>query len=87
VKVYARRAKVLRLARDLARSGQHESHHTILAELEVIERFSEVRGCIRERIISAQLDRLCALARASSPASPQALALFLAEMRGADVAR
>jgi hypothetical protein len=87
VKAYAHRAKVLRRARGLARSGQHENHHTILAELELTDGFADAHRCLTERVISAQLDRLCALARASGPATPQALALFLAGMRDSNVAR
>jgi hypothetical protein len=32
-----RRTKVLKLARDLARSGRHDTRHIILAELEIVE--------------------------------------------------
>jgi hypothetical protein len=72
---------VLKIARDLARSGQHENHHSIFAELEIVEGFADARRCLTDRVISAQLDRLCAMAQASAQASPSALAAFLADMR------
>ena len=62
------RTKVLKLARDLARSGQHENHQSILMELEVVEGFAEVHRCLTDRVICAQLDRLCAMAHASAQA-------------------
>jgi hypothetical protein len=50
-------------ARELARSGEHLDHTTILRRLS-IERpdFSRVRSAIEERPFLAQLDRLCAAA-------------------------
>jgi hypothetical protein len=72
---------VLKVARDLARSGQHENHHSIFAELEMVEGFADARRCLTDRVISAQLDRLCAMAQ--SPASAAALAVFVEETRQA----
>ena len=40
-KIQNQRTKVLNLARDLARSGQHQTHHSILAELEIVEGFAD----------------------------------------------
>jgi hypothetical protein len=77
------RTKVLGLARDLARSGQHENHHGILAELEAVEGFATAHRCLTDRVISAQLDRLCAIAQASAPAGAPDLAGFLAKTRQA----
>ena len=56
------RTKVLGLARDLARSGRHENHHSILPELETVEGFAAVHRCLTDRAISAQLDRAWTIA-------------------------
>ena len=78
----AQRGKVLSLARGLARSGQHEDHRSIIAELlHPLEDFPDAYRCLTDRVISAQLDKLCAMAQASAQASPSALAAFLADMR------
>jgi hypothetical protein len=76
-KVQAQRGKVLQLARRLARSGQHENHQSVIAELAIN---TDAHGYLGERVISAQLDRLCALAQ-SSQGSARSLAAFLADMR------
>ena len=60
----AQRTKVLELARDLARSGCHPDHTSILAQLEPMEGFADARVRLEESAIRLQLDRLCALARA-----------------------
>ena len=75
------RTKVLGLARDLARSGQHENHHSILPELVAVEGFAAAHRCLTARAISAQLDRLCAIAQASAPAGARDLTAFLANRR------
>jgi hypothetical protein len=81
------RAKVLRLARGLARSGLHEDHRTIVTELlHPTGGFSDAYGCLTERVISAQLDKLCAMAQ-SSPANPRSLAVFLADVRSGTAVR
>ena len=77
------RTKVLGLARDLARSGRHENHHSILPELAAVEGFAAAHRCLTDRAISAQLDRLCAIAQASAPAAARDLAAFLANTRQA----
>jgi hypothetical protein len=75
------RTKVLRLARDLARSGQHQSHQSIVEELKQVEAFAEAHRCLTNRAISAQLDRLCAMA--SAQAGAPSLAAYIAETRQA----
>jgi hypothetical protein len=75
------RTKILRLARDLARSGQHQSHRSIVEELKQVEAFAEAHGCLTNRAISAQLDRLCAMALAQTGAP--SLAAYVAETRQA----
>jgi hypothetical protein len=79
-KIQNQRTKVLNLARDLARSGQHQTHHSILAELEIVEGFVDAYRSLTDRAISSQLDRLCAMAQA--PARSK-LATFLAKTRQA----
>ena len=80
-KIQNQRTKVLNLARDLARSGQHQTHHSILAELEIVEGFADAYGRLTDQVISSQLDRLCAMAQA--PARASKLAAFLAKARQA----
>jgi uncharacterized membrane protein len=62
-RVYNRRRKVLQFARNLARSGSHADHSTILPCMESQEGFAETRAQLEDRSFKAQLDRLCALAR------------------------
>ena len=64
-KAYGQRSKVLNLARDLARSGQHADHRSIIAEVELLEGFAELRDRLGDSALRLQLDRLCALAQAS----------------------
>ena len=75
------RTNFLRLARDLARSGQHQSHRSIVEELKQVEAFAEAHRCLTNRPISAQLDRLCAMALAQAGAP--SLASYIAETRQA----
>ena len=83
----AQRAKVLRLARGLARSGLHEDHRSIVTELlHPTEGFADGYRCLTDRVISAQLDKLCAMAQ-SSPANPRSLAVFLADVRSGTAVR
>jgi hypothetical protein len=58
--IRAHRAKVLKIARALARSGQHPNHKSIIAEMEPLD--AGVRKGLQD--IRLQLDRLCALAQA-----------------------
>ena len=60
---YKKRAKVLNHARDLARSGEHAGHQSIILHLVALEDFEAVRGVFADRAVCAQLDRLCAMAR------------------------
>ena len=57
------RAKVLNRARDLARSGQHTDHKSIIEQMEPLDVVA--RNGLQD--IRFQLDRLCALARAERP--------------------
>ncbi len=57
------RGKLLNHARDLARSGAHPDHKSIIPHLEALEGFSDVRSHIEDRTLRTQLDRLCALSR------------------------
>ncbi len=59
-----RRGQVVREAQRLARSGQYADHATIIPQLERMEDFDAVRARLEERPFRAQLDRLCAMARA-----------------------
>jgi hypothetical protein len=77
----ANRTKVLKLARDMARSGQHANHVSILAELETVRGFVDAQPCFTNRVLTAQLDRLCAMAQTAAPANASALAAFLADAR------
>src|SRR4051794_14436638 len=63
--LYKKRAKVLNHARDLARSGEHVDHQTIILHLATLEDFEAVRSVFQDRAICAQLDLLCAIARRS----------------------
>ncbi len=51
-------------ARELARSGQHADHTTIIRELEAIEGFEVARIRLEDRAIRSQLDCLCVRAQA-----------------------
>ena len=61
--VYNQRRKVLNHARDLARSGEHADHQTIIPQLVVLVDFEAVRSVFEDRVLCAQLDLLCARAR------------------------
>ena len=58
-KIQNQRTKVLNLARDLARSGQHQTHHSILAELEIVEGFAEAYGRLTESNLIPARQALC----------------------------
>ena len=57
--VRAARAKVLKIARDLARSGQHPNHKSIIEQMEPLNIVA--RYGLQD--IRLQLDPLCALAQ------------------------
>ena len=62
------RTKVLGLARNLARSGRHENHHSILPELEARGGFRSCASLSDRPSHLYALDRLCTMAQASAPA-------------------
>ena len=72
-KTYHKRRQVVYQAQQLARSGQHADHTTIIPLLESLEGFEDARLRLEDRAIRSQLDRLCALARVSSHASTKQL--------------
>ena len=64
---YTLRGRVLQHARELARTGRHAGHETILRELEAADGFEVARQWFEDRGLRAQLDRLCMLARDPAP--------------------
>ena len=67
-KLHSRRTQILSLARGMARSGRHEGHQSIIAELEAVDGFGEAQKFLTPGI-RWQLDRLCVLARRAAPKS------------------
>ena len=61
--LYRQRRKVLNHARELARSGEHADHQTIIPHVAALEGFEAVRSVFEDRAICAQLDKLCTRAR------------------------
>ena len=61
--LYRQRGQVLNHARDLARSGEHADHQTIIPLMIAREDFAVVRRWFEDRAICAQLDKLCTRAR------------------------
>ncbi len=57
------RRRVLDYARELARSGQHADHKSIVAAIEQMEGFARARTRFQECAFLAQLDRMCRMAR------------------------
>ncbi len=61
------RAMILDTVYDMARSGQHKGHISILRELEVLKGFlggiSAARTWLEDPTVRAQLDKLCAMAQ------------------------
>jgi hypothetical protein len=57
-----KRRRVLRRAQELARSGQHADHTTIVPLLEQMEGFEFARERFEDHDLRAQLDQLCRLA-------------------------
>lgn len=53
------RWRLMNYARDLARSGAHEDHRTILSQLQADPEFDRVRRWLEDRPFRAQLDQLC----------------------------
>ena len=63
-KTYNERHKVVAEAQRLARSGQYPDHASIIPRLQDMNGFEAARARLEDRPIRAQLDRLCAMARA-----------------------
>ncbi len=57
------RARLLNRARELARTGRHPDHTSILAQLETVEGFAGAAEEIAP--IRLQLDRLCGMKQAA----------------------
>ena len=68
---YHKRGMVMRQAQQLARSGQHDDHTSIIRELEGMDGFEAARVRFADPAMQVQLDRLCAMARVSPRASAQ----------------
>ena len=62
-RLYKLRARVVRQAQKLARSGQYSDLAAILPELEPLEGFAAARERFEDRALRAQFDRLCAMSR------------------------
>ena len=71
-RLYKQRERVVRRARELARSGQYANLLAILPELEPMEGFAAARTQLDDRALRAQLDQLCAMTRATSQIGPRA---------------
>jgi hypothetical protein len=80
---HGHRTKILRLARALARSGDHGDHRSIVAELDDGDTAAEAHRWLTDRVITSQLDRLCAMAQTPEPANARSLAALLADARAA----
>ena len=65
--LYRQRGKVLNYARDLARSGEHRDHKSIILRLAAKADAALVQTWFEDRAFCAQLDRLCAVARGGKP--------------------
>ena len=65
------RRRVLDRARELARSGQHADHKSIVAAMEQMEGFSLARTRFQEYPFLAQLDRMCRMAREAQEPSQE----------------
>ncbi len=70
--VAQQRRKLLGHARELARSGRHADHRSIVAEIEQMEGFALAQARFQEYAFLAQLDRMCRMARDSRTNSPEA---------------
>jgi hypothetical protein len=60
---YARRRRAMGRARDLARSGEHADHRSIISHLASSEDPALVQEWLEDRAFCAQLDKLCAMAQ------------------------
>ncbi len=71
-RLYKQRERLVRRARELARSGQYANLAAILPELEPLEGFAAARTRLDDRALRAQLDQLCAIAQATKQIGPSA---------------
>jgi hypothetical protein len=62
-KRYAQRDRVIRIARNLARSGRYPNVLALLPELELLDGFADARERFEDRALRAQLEWLCATAQ------------------------
>ena len=60
------RAALLEQARNLARSGEHAGVESIMTAMQGVEAFDDVRHWFEDWAFRHQLNRLCAIARASN---------------------
>jgi hypothetical protein len=65
-KNYTPRRRLMEHARDLARSGEHADHRSIIAHMQTLDGFAAVRAQLEDRAIRFQLDSLCAVSRGSA---------------------
>ena len=65
---YRARARLIKRAQDMARSGHHANADSIAAALEADDEFHLVRVWFADARLRAQLQRLCMLARETSSA-------------------
>ncbi len=70
--IHKQRRMLLDRARELARSGRHADHKSIVAELKRVEGFAIAQARFQEYAFLAQLDRMCRLARDSDTPSREA---------------
>ena len=63
-KSFQQRWKLLSIARELARSGQHSNYRSIIAQLESLDGFEEARGRRQVTAFRLHLDRVCPRTRA-----------------------
>ena len=63
--IHKQRRMLLDQARDLARSGRHADHKSIIAEIKQMEGFALAQARFQEYSFLAQLDRMCHMARNS----------------------
>jgi hypothetical protein len=73
-KLYHRRGQIVEQARQLARSGQHKDHTSILPLLALMDGYEAARQRLEERAVRAQLDQLCIRACNSNMRAPMACA-------------
>ncbi len=70
--IHKQRRLLLDHARELARSGRHVDHRSIVAELREVEGFALAQARFQEYAFLAQLDRMCRIARESQTPGQEA---------------